>query len=93
VAEVCKYFGIDPYASISEGTLIASCRSHKADAVVAALAAKGISASIVGELTSPGKGMVLVEGGQEKRLVHPIVDPFWKAFYDALARYSALEGE
>ena len=93
VAEVCRYFGIDPYASISEGTLIASCRPHKAEAVVAALAGKGIASSIVGELTSPDKGMVLVEGGREKRLVHPIVDPFWKAFYDALARYSSLEGK
>jgi hydrogenase expression/formation protein HypE len=36
--------------------------------------------------------MVLVEGGLESQLVHPIVDPFWKAFYDALARYPALEG-
>ncbi len=93
VAEVCRYFGIDPFASISEGTLIASCRPHKAEAVVSALAEKGINSSIVGELTSPDKGMVLVEGGRERKLVHPIVDPFWKAFYDALAKYSALEGK
>ncbi len=93
VTEVCRYFGIDPYASISEGTLIISCRPHKADAVVEALTRKGINSSIVGELTSAEKGMVLVEGGIEKRLVHPIVDPFWKAFYDALAKYSSLEGK
>jgi hydrogenase expression/formation protein HypE len=92
VREVCRYFGIDPYASISEGTLIMSCRSHKAETVVTALAKRGIRSSIVGELTSADKGMVLVEGGLESQLVHPIVDPFWKAFYDALARYPALEG-
>jgi hypothetical protein len=28
--------------------------------------------------------MILVEGGKEKELKHPIVDPFWKAFYQAL---------
>ena len=33
VPEICKYFGIDPYASISEGTLIMSCREHKAEEV------------------------------------------------------------
>ncbi len=93
VAEVCRYFGIDPYASISEGTLIIACRPYKAGAVVAALSTKGIPASIVGELTSPESGMVLVEGGRETKLVHPIVDPFWKAFYDALAKYSSLEGK
>ncbi len=86
VREVCGYFGIDPYASISEGTLIISCREHRAQAVVDTLAKRGIKASIVGELTKPEKGMILVEGGKEKKLEHPIVDPFWKAFYNALQK-------
>jgi hydrogenase expression/formation protein HypE len=87
VAEVCKLFGIDPYASISEGTLIIACKAHKAEAVVKALTVKNIKSSIVGELTKPEKGMVLVEKGKEKPLVHPIVDPFWRAFYGALEKY------
>ena len=87
VPEVCKLFGIDPYASISEGTLIIACKEHKAESVVKALAAKGIPSSVVGELTKPEKGMVLVEKGKEKKLVHPIVDPFWRAFYGALEKY------
>jgi hydrogenase expression/formation protein HypE len=91
VAEICRYFGIDPYASISEGTLIISCREQKAKQVVDTLASKGIKSSIVGELTDKRRGMTLVEGGKEKKLEHPIVDPFWKAFYDALAKYQALE--
>jgi hydrogenase maturation factor len=84
VPEICDFFGIDPYASISEGTLIATCRPQKADAVVKALAKKGIKSSVVGELIDPKKGMVLVENGKEKKLKHPIVDPFWRAFYDAV---------
>jgi len=91
VREICGYFGIDPYASISEGTLIIACREHKAREVVEALSQKGIKSSIVGELTGPDKGMVLVEGGNEKRLEHPIVAPFWKAFYGALEKYRSLE--
>ena len=87
VSEICSYFGIDPYASISEGTLIAACKEHKAQDVVKALARKGIRSSIVGELTKPDKGMVLVEKGKERKLKHPIVDPFWKAFYGALEKY------
>jgi hydrogenase expression/formation protein HypE len=86
VPEICQYFGIDPYASISEGTLIISCKSHKAEAVVKALAKKDIKSSIVGELVEPKKGMILVEGGKEKKLKHPIVDPFWRAFYDAMQK-------
>ena len=84
VPEICKYFGIDPYASISEGTLIMSCREHKAEEVVKALSRKGIASSIVGELVSPRHGMILVERGKEKKLKHPVVDPFWQAFYNAL---------
>jgi len=87
-SEICHYFGIDPYASISEGTLIIACREHKARKVVEALSQKKIKSSIVGELTEVGNGMVLVEGGKEERLEHPIVDPFWKAFYSALERYT-----
>jgi len=81
VPEICKMFGIeDPYAAISEGTLIVTCRPNRAEAVVVALESKGIRSSVVGELTPPDKGMVLVEGGRERLLVHPIVDPFWRAF-------------
>jgi len=87
VHEICQHFGIDPYASISEGTLIISCGQHKASQVVEALAHKGINSSIVGELTE--KGMVLVEGGREKELKHPIVDPFWRAFYDTLEKHKS----
>ena len=84
VTEICRYFGIDPYASISEGTLIIACKEHKAESVVKALARKGIKSSIVGELVNPEQGMILVEKGNEKKLEHPVVDPFWQAFYNAL---------
>ena len=87
VTEICDYFGIDPYASISEGTLIITCREHKAQEVVGALSQKGIKSSIVGELVEPSRGMILVEGGREKELKHPVVDPFWKSFYNALEEH------
>jgi hydrogenase expression/formation protein HypE len=86
VLEICAYLGIDPYASISEGTLVLTCRPYKADAIVAALAKKNIKSSVVGELTTPDKGMVLIEKGVEKPLKHPIVDPFWNAFYREIGK-------
>lgn len=92
VTEICRHFGIDPYASISEGTLIIACRENRAREVVQALSQKGIASSIVGELTERDRGMILVEGGKERKLEHPVVDPFWRAFYDALARYGSVEG-
>ncbi len=89
VPEICRYFGIDPYASISEGTLIITCRERKAQEVVTALSRRGINSSIVGELTKIERGMVLVKSGKETRLEHPIVDPFWRAFYGALEKYKS----
>jgi hydrogenase maturation factor len=89
VEEICRYFAIDPYTSISEGTLIIACREHKAQNVVKALSQKGIKSSIAGELTGPERGMTLVANGREQKLEHPIVDPFWKAFYGALEKYTS----
>jgi len=93
VPEICRFFGIDPYASISEGTLIIACREHKAAEIVAALSRRGVRSSIAGELIDPKYGMNLVEGGRERKLVHPTVDPFWKAFYGALEKRHILEGD
>jgi hydrogenase maturation factor len=84
VRKVCEMFSIDPYSSISEGTLIATARPHKAEAVIAALAAKGIRASIVGECRPEAEGMVYLEGGKEHPLEHPRVDPFWEVFNRAV---------
>jgi len=89
VFEICRLFGIDPYASISEGTLILTCRASAADKIVNALHNNNIKASVVGELTKPEKGMVLVNNGRESKLEHPIVDPFWNAFYGALEKNQA----
>ncbi len=80
VRAVCEYVGIDPFISISEGTLIATTVGDRADAFVAALAAEGIEAAVVGEVTEPEAGRTLVEDGAEQPLVHPGLDPFWGAF-------------
>ncbi len=85
VMEICELFGIgDPYAAISEGTLIITCRPEFSGRIVEALSAKGIRSSIAGELTSPGSGITVVEGGRERPFEHPRVDPFWEAFYNSL---------
>lgn len=91
VPEICALFGMEPYSSISEGTLLLTCRPHKADAVVGVLEGRGIRSSVIGELLPRERGMILIEGGKESPLEHPRVDPFWRAFYDALGRYAELE--
>ena len=87
VSRVCGHFGMNPYHAISEGSLIVTCKPYRAQALLAALGGVSIPAAIIGEVTPKEQGLVLVEGGAEKELVHPGVDPFWTAFGDALARH------
>jgi hydrogenase expression/formation protein HypE len=47
---------------------------------VAALADQDIEAAIVGDVTEPASGRVLVAEGRERPLEHPGLDPFWAAF-------------
>jgi hydrogenase maturation factor len=86
VEKICKRFEMDPYSSISEGTLIITCRPQKADLAVKKLKAKKIPSSIVGEVMPLRKGIILKEGSKESKLEHPRVDPFWVAFAKALGR-------
>jgi len=91
VLKVCDVFGIDPYKSISEGTLVACVRPESVDAVLASLAAEGIPAAPVGRLTPAGSGVVVVEEGGERRLEHPKVDPFWVRFEEFLERQASRD--
>jgi len=96
VRAVCDHVGIDPYASISEGTLIATVVPERAQEFVAALAVEGIEAAIVGEARPSEEGCVISAADGERPLVHPGLDPFWAAFgawaSDA-AQTAALEAE
>jgi len=83
VRKICDLFQIDPYVSISEGTLIITCRPQKAREVITRLADKGIPSSRVGEVVPDPGRFVITEGGKEHPLEHPRVDPFWEAFASA----------
>lgn len=86
VQKVCDLFEIDPYSSISEGTLIITCRPHKAQEIVQRLRDQGILSSIVGEIVDAEQGMNYWEGGKKYQLQHPKVDPFWGAFGKAASQ-------
>lgn len=80
VRAVCEHIGIDPYVSISEGTLIATVVPSRADAFVAALATAGIDAAEVGEVLPAAEGRTIVDDDGVSPLTHPGLDPFWGAF-------------
>jgi len=86
VMKTCSVFGLDPYSSISEGTLVAAVRPDRSDDTLAALKRAGIPASVVGELTSPARGVTVLDEKGEHALVHPEIDPFWGKFEEYLIK-------
>lgn len=85
VRAVCEHFGMDPYISISEGTLLLTCRPDRTGEVVRRLDGEGIEATQVGEVVPAVQGIQVVQAGRERRLEHPRVDPFWNAYAQAFA--------
>lgn len=88
VKKVCMAFSdftgieIDPFKSISEGTLIITVRPHKADQVIKKLESRGILASIIGVTSEKKEGLKIVRrDGDVEKLKYPKRDPFWPAFY------------
>jgi len=86
VLKTCEVFDIDPYKAISEGTLIAAVKPDRADEILEALADAGIPASVVGKLTEPGTGVVVIDEEGRHPLVHPEIDPFWGKFEEYLGK-------
>ena len=86
VKKVCELFKIDPYCSISEGTLLIACKDHKSGKVIEKLKEKGITSAVIGKVMEKNYGIKVIENHKEKVLVHPVVDPFWQAFDTALKR-------
>jgi len=82
----CECFEIDPYKSISEGTLLATANQKKAKFIVAALEKAGIPASIVGVVMAQSKGMRVLDGDKSYLLKHPKMDPFWGKFAQFLKK-------
>jgi hydrogenase maturation factor len=86
VMDACEFFGIDPWISISEGTLLVTVDSSGADDVVEAIEDAGIPAAVVGEVVE-GSGLV-VDGDP---VDHPGKDPYWAAFEEHMQKLQAME--
>jgi hydrogenase expression/formation protein HypE len=86
VMKTCEVFDIDPYKAISEGTLVAAAKPDRVDEILAALSQADIPASVVGELTEPESGVVVIDEAGRHPLAHPEIDPFWGKFEEYLRK-------
>jgi len=84
-ARIAAVFGLDPFEIVGSGALVIAAAPERADAVIDALAAEDIPAAEVGVLTDASEGCRLVRDGRSVPLTHPGTDPYWNAFYAAIA--------
>lgn len=86
VDEITKLFNMNPYKSISEGTLVLTVGKEYVDEFVKILLGNGIDATIVGEIKKREEGVKIKDKEGTKPLVHPGKDDFWNAISFASER-------
>ena len=84
--EICRLFHIDPLISLSEGSLLLTCKPAKAGMVISRLKNAGIESNVIGHLTKSR----LVRGVSERgvsKISYPKSDPYWKAYWNATRKH------
>lgn len=84
--QICTTFGLDPLATISEGTLLITCRPNRSTEVLRRLAAKKIEAFKIGNVV--GKGPKLAMSGEDARrgYIPPKFDAYWEVYARGVKR-------
>ena len=77
IRRTAELFRFDPFAAISEGTLLAMVDRKDVKGLIAALKDAGIAAAEAGEAVAAKEGLRVAGGSGERALEHPTVDPYW----------------
>lgn len=82
---ICRLFHIDPLTSLSEGSLIITCKPNRTNRLLARLKSSGIDSDVIGRLT---KSRLVYARGEKsiRRLSYPKFDPYWRAYWKARSR-------
>lgn len=67
-ARLCTHFGLDPLGLIASGSLLAAVPREDKEKAIKALKNHGIAASVIGEVTHKGNGVIIKERGRKRRL-------------------------
>ena len=62
--QTCAAFGIDPLVSLSEGTLLLTCKKEKTDELRKKMRRSGIPTFVIGRVAERGRGVSLMKGGK-----------------------------
>ena len=75
---ICDFYGLNPLALISSGTLMIAAPRNRAEGILKALSERGINASVIGEFVEDPEVRVIIENGVERPLERPESDELWK---------------
>ena len=85
---VCDALELDPLRVLSSGSLLIAARQGNANRIIKALQRGGIPASVIGEITKPEKGRILVKrDGTRVELEPPARDELYKVLDESRAPF------
>jgi len=84
IEELSAALKFDPWAAISEGTLLAAVKPDAVENVRAALASEGIESYILGRFDASRPASTVHRNGKTEELAEPGIDPFWGLFFAGL---------
>ncbi len=87
-AAVCGVFGLDPLTTLSEGTLLITCKPAAVEELRAALDKEAVENYEIGRIgkRSQGKGLWVSSGASRPIQATPNPDGYWEAYSDAVRR-------
>jgi len=80
---ICEAFDLDPLTSLSEGTLIITCKPSKVGGLVDTLREKGIESHEIGEVRKGRPSLLVRKKGGVEEYVPPDRDPYWEAYFSS----------
>jgi hydrogenase maturation factor len=85
---VCAAFDLDPLLTLSEGTLVITCRPERVEEVLRALSRTGIGGFRIGRAgrrkAEGGRLTLSSAGGRGREFVPPKYDPYWRVYANGL---------
>jgi hydrogenase maturation factor len=66
--------------------MIMTCNKHQANQVINFLQRENILCTIIGEILPDPQERFFVQSGSEQPLVYHETDPYWEAFFNAMAK-------
>jgi hydrogenase maturation factor len=84
IIAVSQALDFDPWAAISEGTLLLAVSPDSEKKVMQSLKKAGIDCWKLGSFLQEGKRSGIRRSGREIKLVEPEADPFWELFFKGI---------